>query len=100
MFYILRNELSNEKAANDLIDAVENAIYVVIDDEGSDKIMEVRRMLYNRQDRENIVWRCNPDEELYMLFEKIATSEGLYWQKSEWQLPVWAFVMGIEFNRK
>lgn len=55
MFYILRNELSNEKAANDLIDAVENAIYVVIDDEGSDKIMEVRRMLYNRQDRENIV---------------------------------------------
>ena len=29
--------------------------YVVIDDEGSDKIMEVRRMLYNRQDRENIV---------------------------------------------
>ena len=81
--------LSNEKAANDLIDAVENAIlqrlpvcesfepyhskkerkylyykiyvknyvvyYVVIDDEGRDKIMEVRRMLYNRQDRENIV---------------------------------------------
>lgn len=38
-----------------MIDAVENAIYVVIDDEGSDKIMEVRRMLYNRQDRENIV---------------------------------------------
>ena len=31
------------------------AYYVVIDDEGSDKIMEVRRMLYNRQDRENIV---------------------------------------------
>ena len=30
--------------------------YVVIDDEGRDKIMEVRRMLYNRQDRENIVW--------------------------------------------
>lgn len=85
----IKNELSNEKAANDLIDAVENAIlqrlpvcesfepyhskkerkylyykiyvknyvvyYVVIDDEGSDKIMEVRRMLYNRQDRENIV---------------------------------------------
>lgn len=85
----IRNELSNEKAANDLIDAVENAIlqrlpvcesfepyyskrerkysyyriyvknyvvyYVVIDDEGRDKIMEVRRMLYNRQDRENIV---------------------------------------------
>ena len=86
----IKNELSNEKAANDLIDAVENAIlqrlpvcesfepyhskkerkylyykiyvknyvvyYVVIDDEGRDKIMEVRRMLYNRQDRENIVW--------------------------------------------
>lgn len=51
----IKNELSNEKEANDLIDAVENAIYVVIDDEGSDKIMEVRRMLYNRQDRENIV---------------------------------------------
>lgn len=83
----IKNELSNEKAANDLIDAVENAIlqrlpvcesfepyhskrdrkylyyriyvknyvvyYVVIDDEGSDKIMEVRRMLYNRQDRDN-----------------------------------------------
>ena len=30
--------------------------YVVIDDEGRDKIIEVRRMLYNRQDRENIVW--------------------------------------------
>ena len=85
----IKNELSNEKAASDLIDAVESAIlqrlpvcesfesyhskkerkylyykiyvknyvvyYVVIDDEGSDKIMEVRRMLYNRQDRENIV---------------------------------------------
>ena len=26
MFYIVRNELSNEKAVNDLIDAVENEI--------------------------------------------------------------------------
>lgn len=85
----IKNELSNLKAANDLIDAVEDAIlkrlpvcesfepyhskrerkykyyriyvknyviyYVVIDDEGSDKIMEVRRLLLNRQDRENIV---------------------------------------------
>lgn len=29
--------------------------YVVIDDEGTDKIMEVRRFLYNRQDREYII---------------------------------------------
>ena len=76
--------LHNEKAANDLLDAVERAImerlpiaesfepyrslrerrypyyriyvknfvvyYVVIDDEGEDKIMEVRRFLYNKQD--------------------------------------------------
>lgn len=55
-----------------MIDAVENAIYVVIDDEGSDKIMEVRRMLYNRQDRENIVWRCNPDEELYSVIKYLS----------------------------
>lgn len=77
--------LHNEKAANDLLDAVENAImerlpvaeafepyqsvkerrynyyriyvknfviyYVVIDDVGSKKIMEVRRFLYNKQVR-------------------------------------------------
>lgn len=29
--------------------------YVVIDDEGVDRIMEVRRLLYNRQDSEAIV---------------------------------------------
>lgn len=78
--------LHNEKAANDLLDAVEKAImerlpvaetfeqyrsvkerrykyyriyvknfviyYVVIYDVDSKKIMEVRRFLYNRQDRE------------------------------------------------
>lgn len=82
----IAEKLQNEKAANDLIDAVENAIlerlpiaeafepyysmkerrypyyriyvknfvvwYVVIDDEGEDKIMEVRRFLYNKQNRE------------------------------------------------
>lgn len=81
--------LGNEKAANDLLDAVEKAIlerqpvaeafepyhslkerrypyyriyvknfvvwYVVIDDEGDDKIMEVRRFLYNKQDRDNLL---------------------------------------------
>ncbi|MBR6536395.1 MAG: type II toxin-antitoxin system RelE/ParE family toxin [Lachnospiraceae bacterium] len=81
--------LHNEKAANDLLDAVEQAIlerlpvaesfepyhsakerrykyyriyvknfvvyYVVIDDEGSNKIMEVRRFLYNKRDRETLV---------------------------------------------
>lgn len=81
--------LHNEKAANDLLDAVEQAIlerlpvaesfepyrsvkerrykyyriyvknfvvyYVVIDDEGSNKIMEVRRFLYNKQERETLV---------------------------------------------
>lgn len=85
----IKNELSNPKAAQDLIDAIETAVlerlpvcesfepyhskkerkyiyyriyvknyvvyYVVIDDEGADKIMEVRRLLFNRQDRENIV---------------------------------------------
>lgn len=85
----IKNELSNPKAANDLIDAVEKAIlerlpvcesfepyqskrerkymyyriyvknygayYVVIDDEGSDKIMEVRCLLFNRCDRESLV---------------------------------------------
>lgn len=29
--------------------------YVVIDDEGDDKIMEVRRFLYNKQDRNGIL---------------------------------------------
>ncbi|MBQ4558732.1 MAG: type II toxin-antitoxin system RelE/ParE family toxin [Tyzzerella sp.] len=77
-------KLKNPKAANDLLDAVEMAIferlpnaesferyhslnerkyqyyriyvknyvvyYVVIDDEGKDKIMEVRRILHNKQD--------------------------------------------------
>ena len=77
--------LQNPKAANDLLNDVENAIferlpnaesfepyhsakerrykyyriyvknyivyYVVIDNEGSDKIMEVRRFLYNKQNR-------------------------------------------------
>ena len=81
--------LHNEKAANDLLDAVEQAImerlpvaeafepycsikerrykyyriyvknfvvyYVVIDDVGSKKIMEVRRFLYNKQDREQLL---------------------------------------------
>ena len=81
--------LHNEKAANDLLDAVEQAIlerlpvaeafepyrsvkerrykyyriyvknfvvyYAVIDDEGPEKIMEVRRFLYNKQDRETLV---------------------------------------------
>lgn len=81
--------LHNVKAANDLLDAVEQAImerlpvaeafepyhsvkerrykyyriyvknfvvyYVVIDDVGSKKIMEVRRFLYNKQDREQLI---------------------------------------------
>ena len=81
--------LNNEKAANDLLDAVEKAImerlpiaesfepycsvkerqykyyrihvknfviyYVVIDNIGSKKIMEVRRFLYNKQDREQLI---------------------------------------------
>ena len=81
--------LNNEKAANDLLDAVEKAImerlpiaesfepyrsikerqykyyriyvknfviyYVVIDDIGSKKIMEVRRFLYNKQDLEQLI---------------------------------------------
>ena len=81
--------LQNEKAANDLLDAVEKAIlerlpvaesfepyhsakercykyyriyvknfvvyYVVIDDEGPQKIMEVRRFLYSKQNSEQIV---------------------------------------------
>lgn len=85
----IRDNLSNPKAANDLLDAVEQAIlerlpvcesfepyhsvrerkyqyyriyvnnfvvyYVVIDDDPDNKIMEVRRFLYKRQDRDNIV---------------------------------------------
>ena len=88
MIYISET-LHNEKAANDLLDAVEKAImerlpiaeafepycsvkerqykyyriyvknfviyYVVIDDIGSKKIMEVRRFLYNKQDREQLI---------------------------------------------
>ena len=85
----IAEQLHNEKAANDLIDAVENVIierlpnaeafepyhsmkerrykyyriyvknlviyYVIIDDEGSKKIMEVRRFIYNKQNRENLI---------------------------------------------
>ena len=81
----ISEKLQNEKAAKDLIDAVEMAIlerlpaaesfepyyslkerhypyyriygknfviyYVIIDDEGDEKIMEVRRFLHNKQDR-------------------------------------------------
>ena len=86
---IYSRTLHNEKAANDLLDAVEQAImerlpvaeafepycsikerrykyyriyvknfviyYVVIDDIGSKKIMEVRRFLYNKQEREQLI---------------------------------------------
>lgn len=82
-------ELHNQQAANELLDAVENAIlerlpvaesfevyhsirerkysyyriyvknyviwYVVIDDEGEDKIMEVRRFLYNKQNKNRLI---------------------------------------------
>ncbi len=85
----IAEQLHNEKAANDLLNAVENAImerlpiaeafepyhsvkerrykyyriyvknfiiyYVVIDDEGSKKIMEVRRFLFNKQNREQLI---------------------------------------------
>lgn len=85
----IKNELTNPKAAYDLIDEIEKAIlerlpvcesfehykskrerkykyyriyvknyiiyYVVVDDEGIDKIMEVRRFLYKKRDSENIV---------------------------------------------
>ncbi|MBQ9141877.1 MAG: type II toxin-antitoxin system RelE/ParE family toxin [Lachnospiraceae bacterium] len=85
----IAEKLHNEKAANDLIDAVEKAIlerlpvaeafepyhtmkerqypyyciyvknfvvwYVVIGDEGEDKIMEMRRFLYNKQDRDKLL---------------------------------------------
>ena len=58
--------LQNSKAAQELLDAVEKAIleryvknyivyYVVIDDEGPDKIMEVRRFLYNKQNQHRLV---------------------------------------------
>lgn len=81
--------MHNEKAANDLLDAVEKAImerlpiaesfepfrsvkerqykyyriyvknfviyYVVIDGIGSNKIMEVRRFFYNKQDRAQLI---------------------------------------------
>lgn len=43
----IKNELSNLKAANDLVDA--------IDDECPNKVMEVRRSLFNKQDMENII---------------------------------------------
>lgn len=85
----IAEQLHNEKAANDLINAVESAIierlpsaeafepyqslkerrykyyriyvknfvvyYVVIDDEGPRKIMEVRRLLYNKQNSEQLI---------------------------------------------
>lgn len=85
----IAEKLKNEKAANDLIDAVEKAIlerqpvaeafepyhsmkerrypyypiyvknfviwYVVIDDEGEDRIMEMRRFLYNKQDKDKLL---------------------------------------------
>jgi len=87
-FYI-RNNLLNEKAADDLVDDVEAAIqkrlsspesyeeyhskwnrrypyyriyvrnytvyYVVINDEGPQKIMEVRRLLYNGRNRDELI---------------------------------------------
>lgn len=85
----ITNDLSNPKAAHDLLDAIESAVlerlpvcesfepyhsvkerkypyyriyvknyviyYVVIDDETDKKIMEVRRLLYNRQKWKNII---------------------------------------------
>ena len=85
----IAEKLQNPQAANDLIDAVEQAIlerqpvaeafepyhsirerkylyyriyvknfvvwYVVIDDEGEDKIMEVRRFLYNKQNKNILI---------------------------------------------
>ena len=33
----------------------DRCIYVVIDDEGEDKIMEVRRFLYNKQDKDRLL---------------------------------------------
>ena len=86
----IAEDLHNQKAANDLLDAVEDAIlerlpvaesfevyhsirerkypyyriyvknyviwYVVIDDEGEDKIMEMRRFLYNKQNKDGLIW--------------------------------------------
>ena len=45
------------EAYSRLKDGVENFVvwYVVIDDECEDKIMEVRRFLYNKQDRDNLL---------------------------------------------
>lgn len=85
----ISEKLQNVKAANDLIDAVEEAIlerqlvaesfepyyslrerrypyyriyvknfvvwYVVIDDEGTEKVMEVRRFLYNKQNQNKLI---------------------------------------------
>jgi len=85
----IAEKLQNPQAANDLIDAVEQAIlerqpvaeafesyhsirerkylyyriyvknfvvwYVVIDDEGEDKIMEIRRFLYNKQNKNILI---------------------------------------------
>lgn len=85
----ISEKLQNVKAANDLIDAVEEAIlerqpvaesfepyhslrerrypyyriyvknfvvwYVVIDDEGTEKVMEVRRFLYNKQNQDKLI---------------------------------------------
>lgn len=85
----IRDNLQNPQAAQNLLNAVEQAIlerlpfaesfeqyhslrerkypyyriyvrnyviyYVVIDDKGPDKIMELRRFLYNRQNREKLL---------------------------------------------
>ena len=85
----IAEDLGNPQAANELLDAVENAIlerlpvaesfeqyhsirerkypyyriyvknfvvwYVVIDDEGQEKIMEIRRFLYNKQDQSKLL---------------------------------------------
>ena len=64
----ITEKLKNPKAASDLLDKVEKAIlnrlpvaksfepyYVVIDDEENAPIMEVRRFLYNRQDRHLLI---------------------------------------------
>ena len=85
----IAEDLGNPQAANELLDAVENAIlerlpvaeafeqyysirerkypyyriyvknfvvwYVVIADEGQDKIMEIRRFLYNKQDQSKLL---------------------------------------------
>ena len=85
----IAEELHNQQAANELLDAVENAIlerlpvaesfeiyyairerkypyyriyvknyviwYVVIDDESKDKIIEVWRLLYNKQNQNKLI---------------------------------------------